>query len=351
LFTFRDTRLLVGFEGLENLRIGEEKILLISDFQTGSPTMRPEQAVKQIVHALEEGVDHIFLNGDLIQGWNYPVFAQESQAFGPIDPQDQVEFVKQMLKVAIGETVRAKRAADPDYAPPKITITDGNHEWNSGDRKFPGRWLNPIRDMLAGIYDGLGVDGDKDVRYISEIDTKHGDHVFASAVYFDDIKEATGFGVFGQHCNYGASKGGKLGAPAEGMAAWTRARGVDTADNHFYLGAHYHTSSIVEEDGQVHIIAGAMAGQSAYEFARGYTDGEPASGMLTLNSREAPTLELVTARMVDGIEDGAIEAQGVAAKVAEHGSVEAWLQQLQEDCKMRAFHTHQMKTYGPGAKE
>lgn len=119
-------------------------VVNISDWQVGSITCAADYLVKMLtmaLHTLTRTHDEVILllNGDLFHGHNYPMAAQEGNPFGMPFPRDQQVFVSDML-----ENILSKVPKELKRKIKVVHITDGNHEWNSGECKYGNSYLHPV---------------------------------------------------------------------------------------------------------------------------------------------------------------------------------------------------------------
>lgn len=119
-------------------------VVNISDWQVGSITCAADYLVKMLtmaLHTLTRTHDEVILllNGDLFHGHNYQMAAQEGNPFGMPFPRDQQVFVSDML-----ENILSKLPRHLKQKIKVVHITDGNHEWNSGEEKYGISYLHPV---------------------------------------------------------------------------------------------------------------------------------------------------------------------------------------------------------------
>ncbi|PIR52120.1 hypothetical protein COU77_02095 [Candidatus Peregrinibacteria bacterium CG10_big_fil_rev_8_21_14_0_10_49_16] len=134
-------------------------VVNISDWQVGSITCAADYLVKMLtmaLHTLTRTHDEviILLNGDLFHGHNYKMAAQEGNPFGMPFPRDQQVFVSDLLENILSKVPRKLKQKIK-----VVHITDGNHEWNSGEAYYGNSYLHPVelifRHHSDNTYDTL----------------------------------------------------------------------------------------------------------------------------------------------------------------------------------------------------
>jgi predicted phosphodiesterase len=299
----------------------DRKILAISDWQIGSPTMAPAVVVRALDHAIHQlGVDTIVLNGDLIHGQNYSRFPAESQRGGLIGIDSQVEYAMALLRPLLESRPQLE-----------LFVIPGNHEWNSQAQKGQQgtHFLRPVAALAEGYL------GAERVHYVTNYCDGSGTLVDFPSTRLDAVQRDTGFGVLAPHL-YGGEKGkdGPLSAAAFSHANWCRKRGEAVGDIDITLGGHLHTTSVVEQDGKLHIIPGGMAKQSGFEHLLGFDVGEPTAAVLHLSNKAYPRLELLTERY---LAKQPIKGPPLVELIGEHGEgLDAWLERTRAEVSGRA---------------
>lgn len=245
-------------------------IVLISDWQTGSPTARADYQAKfmDYVHSkiLKDGPIAMLLNGDMVQGRNYPDFPSESQITGLMSMDSQVDFVSRMLAGTLEDLTKEQvRGIE------RVVIGPGNHEWNSGTVKWHGY---TFVDYLKGVYDRVYARNgyadkqiDDTVRIVNGVITPKGEF----------LKSWTGFEYFGENgilmqhfpLERGA-KGNSGGLPVYQVHSQLAGLGSLMESVDYEMFGHWHHPHYAAFGDKVAIVNGSLAGLSGYEFMRGY---------------------------------------------------------------------------------
>ena len=315
----------------ENARLGlppaSKEIFVTSDWQIGSPTMVPSVWVRGLLLAILNGQKEIVINGDLIQGQNYPRAVAEMQLTGLVGIEAQTHFIKYLFEPILN-SIRELRAADPTWEPPKFTLVVGNHETNSqANRGAQGIWfLQPLYDQLQGFYNGaFGSEYKDHISYPLKFKSKEGIDVD----YSHTIIRSPGINinVAFQHYVGAGAKGSMITPPIFAPANWAKSMEGNMKDIHIMNFGHWHTQSVVQSNGIIMSILGACAGQSGFEQHLGYPDGQPSCGLIRIFSDRSPEifietksyLELQEGRLYDGL-------KSYQALVDEHGSLDEFIE-------------------------
>jgi hypothetical protein len=316
----------------ENARLGRPKaqvdIFATSDWQIGSPTAKPATMLRGLFWAVLSGKKEIVINGDAIQGQNYPRAPAEMQLTGLIGIEDQQAFIYALLNPVL-DTIRRMHEADPTFEIPKFKILVGNHETNSQAHKgLQGTWfLNTIAGQLQSFYRGAfgPAVAESHVLYPKKFVDRMGVDVDYSHMVLDHT-EATGFRIGVQHYVGIGAKGSSSVPPISAAKTWARSMENELRPLHGFLLGHWHTQSVAMADGLFYAIFGANADKSGFEWHLGYPTTVPASGVLRLYSDRPPELFFVTDPYLRLQEDMLREAPEYAALIGKHGSLEAYVE-------------------------
>lgn len=242
-------------------------LVFFNDWQNGSATSRPDLQVKFMRYALEQIMPnqptYLFLNGDIIQGHNYPSFPIESgETVGLISTTSQQAFVRQMIQNAILDTNRNDLRNLL-----RVGITVGNHEWNTPIKRSIGEdFTQFLKDNFELLYRLNRQDHTRVKRYRA-IDTPYGENL-KTPTGFEEIGD---YGVLVQHMPM--ERGGKgAGGPAIFQAhALFMGLGELASRVNIASFGHWHNPQFdVSDEGKAAAISGSLAGLSGYEWWRGY---------------------------------------------------------------------------------
>jgi predicted phosphodiesterase len=262
------------------------KVHVISDLQVGSDTMQPEAFVRMLDYALNvEKVDTLVLNGDLIQGQNYPRMPFENEHVGLNQVETQVEFLKILLRPFLEQLQQEGREVE-------IHVLPGNHEWNTQLKGRPGTMF---LDGLAEFIKRFVPNPEQNVHYTTRFE-KDGHRIDWPMTRLDSVANDTGFGILAAHCYGGQDSGSKgtTGVPVYSHAGWMHGMGHETAEYDISVGGHFHNPGVTEYDGKFHVLTGACAGPSGFEMRLGYPDGPAGSSILTVSNKVEPEVQLFT---------------------------------------------------------
>ncbi len=266
-------------------------VALLSDWQTGSVTARPDLQAKVLDYIFHEVMTkhptYLAFAGDIIQGRNYPEMPNENVRMGLIRTHDQQEFDRQMLLNSL-EGV----PLDILMNLLGVKIVAGNHEWNTSHKMTGDTHMGFLEATLSGFmrYRKLATP----VIYCDKLATEKGEHFNAYA----GVQSVGDYNVLIQHMimeRGGKSGGGGLpSAQAKTLfgGAGKLLRNID-----FILTGHWHEPNYCLVNNKLAVVNGSLAGLSGYEYQLGY---RPTMGttLLYLGAGLPPTLEIVTTRML-----------------------------------------------------
>ena len=278
---------------LDKMHLSPQRVTIafFSDWQNGSVTARTDLQVLSLDytlhHILPKNPVHMIFCGDIFQGRNYSEMPNENVRMGLVRIRDQQRFVGGMLRKSI-ESVPL-----PQFKNLKgVTVTDGNHEWNSS-HKLTGDTHSeflPLTLELFFRYHGLDIP----VNYHDKVRSAYGEH-WNSWTAVDDI---AGYKVLSQH--YITDGGGKGGSglktnPARRLFEGT---GDFSQELDLLLSGHFHTPTFQLVNGKIIVVNGSWAGTSGYEWMLGY---RPMMGMvfIHLGGGKPPVVEFVTQKTMN----------------------------------------------------
>lgn len=266
-------------------------VALLSDWQTGSVTARPDLQAKAMDYILHEIMakhpTYLAFAGDIIQGRNYPEMPNENVRMGLVRTHDQQEFVRQMLLNSF-DGVPVENLLHLQ----SVGITPGNHEWNSLHKMtgetYMGLLVGTLRDFMR--YNKL----ETPVTYYDKVATEQGEHFNAWA----GVLAVGDYGVLIQHLIMErGGKGGGGGLPAAQAKTLIEGTGKLLRNIDVILTGHWHEPNYCLVNDKLAVVNGSLAGLSGYEFQLGY---RPTMGtiLVHLGAGLPPTLEIVTTEML-----------------------------------------------------
>jgi hypothetical protein len=270
-------------------------LVLLTDWQIGSLTARPDLLVKYMDYALGSSEKkNLYFNGDFIQGRNYPNFPNENQMLGLISIESQIEFTRNLMAQSI--------TSNKDIM--KAFVTVGNHEWNSGTIKWHGdSFTRYLRDLLK--------ERDIPTSFNEGLVTQHGDNLrtYAAIDYVGD------YGVYVTHQPmFKGAKGNSGGLPVYQFQSHDAGVGGIKQSIDIQMAGHWHHPQYLVAGNKLCVISGSMAGLSGYEWERGY---HPViSGVIThVGGGLPPQLEFLSHQMLcdHEIKTGPFSAEALAA--------------------------------------
>ncbi|MBI3590856.1 MAG: hypothetical protein HY094_05695 [Candidatus Melainabacteria bacterium] len=236
--------------------------IFFSDWQTGSVTARPDLAAKAMDYVLhsvlmkQKGM--LFMNGDIIQGRNYPEMPNENPNMGLITIDNQQEFVYTMLKEILEKM--------PDKAKNNLQgvhITPGNHEWNSGHERH-----GSTHSMFLKV--AFNEASNKTFKTIlHSYDTMMAGTNHCKS--YTAVAELAAHKILAQHIMMERGGKGSGGLPINQFFDMVSSSTGPLMKELNLMGAgHYHQPSYMMTNNKIGLINGSLAGLSGYEWWRGY---------------------------------------------------------------------------------
>ena len=259
--------------------------VFFSDWQTGSVTARPDLAVKAmdyVLHAVlmkQKGM--LFMNGDIIQGRNYPEMPNENTNMGLVTIDSQQEFVYTMLRDILEKM--PKKTKENLQA---VHITPGNHEWNSGHDRH-----GSTHSMFLKVLFNEASERSFKTTLHSYDTVRAGTSHFKS---YTAIAELAAHKILAQHIMMERGGKGSGELPINQFFAMVRSSTGPLMKELNLMGAgHYHHPSYMMTNNKIGVISGSLAGLSGYEWWRGYN---PVIGttIVHLGGNRPPVIELLT---------------------------------------------------------
>ena len=270
----------------------KELLAYTSDWQFGSLTMRPEWVIKFLDYALYQcQVEHLVLNGDLIQGFHYPRFVSENRPKRLVSISSQKAFTIALIKQF--------------FPAPNLETIDmflGNHEWEIWGADITGQNnLEFLFFVINEIYEQQKkfnpTDKIPDVKIWNRIRLvktagKYGstiNHPYGSRVL------KSGYKVGIQHQWYPRG-GGRT--PMHAQVTWLRNIAQAASDLHILFGGHKHTFWMAMIAEILMLQLPGLTDQSAFEFARGLMP-QPLGCLVEFSNKSGITIELIPVNFLE----------------------------------------------------
>jgi hypothetical protein len=287
------------------------KLYVTSDWQIGSPTMKPAMILSGLIDAIKGGCEEILINGDISQGMNYLRYTQEAQLVEhPLNGIDsQARFIYYLLEPAIDYAwKRAKK--DQNFKLPRWRIVPGNHETNSQANKgLQGTWfVHPFAEKIKENYAARLDDREKANTYVI-CPEKYIDHDGTQVDYpllYVNKTEETGICIQMTHYNNSGSKGSSFAPTVSKVANAVHSLGA--VEPHIRIESHMHVSGFQVRNGVVAVRTGANATGSAFEQHLLYENCPESNLHITLDSHDVPRFFVAT-RAYQETRDAALMAE------------------------------------------
>ena len=231
--------------------------IFFSDWQTGSTTARPDLAVKALDYALhsvlmkQKGM--LFMNGDIIEGRNYPEMPNQNTHMGLVTIDDQEVFVYDMVREILDKMPREAKANLQG-----VHITAGNHEWNSG-RKFFGTTHSMF---LKALFNEASDRNFPTILHANDI-------MRAGASYFKSntaIAELAEHKVLAQHYMLDGGAGLPINQFVQMLSS---SAGPLMKDINLMGAGHWHHFQHMMSSNKIGFVSGSLAGLGNYEWWKG----------------------------------------------------------------------------------
>lgn len=303
-------------------------LYVTSDWQIGSPTMKPAMVLSGLIDAVDRGCEEILINGDIRQGMNYLRYTQEAQLVEyPLNGLDsQGQYIYELLNPVL-DYIWRKKAQDPTFKPPVFRILPGNHESNTQANKgLQGTWF--VQDIAEKIRENyaahLGDDRRAADRYVI-CPEKYVDHDGTQVDYpmiYVNRTEDMGICLQMTHYNNSGSKGSSFAPTVTKVANAVHSLGV--VEPHIRIESHMHVPGFMVRNGVVSIRTGANATGSAFEQHLLYENCAESNLHITLDSHHVPTFFVATRAYQETRDAALIEKLHAVGLLREFGSFEQY---------------------------
>ncbi len=297
-----------------------------SDWQIGSPTMKPEMVLSGLIDAVDRGCEEILINGDIRQGMNYLRYTQEAQLVEyPLNGLDsQAQYIYELLNPVL-DYIWKKVRQNPDFKPPVFRILPGNHESNTQANKgLQGTWF--VQDIAEKIRENyaahLGDDRRAADRYVI-CPEKYVDHDGTQVDYpmiYVNRTEDIGICIQMTHYNNSGSKGSSFAPTVTKVANAVHSLGV--VEPHIRIESHMHVPGFMVRNGIVNVRTGANATGSAFEQHLLYENCAESNLYITLDSHDVPRFFVATRAYQETRDAQLMEKLHSAGILTEFGSFE-----------------------------
>ena len=273
-------------------------IYVTSDWQIGSPTMKPAMVLSGLIDAVDRGCEEILINGDIRQGMNYLRYTQEAQLVEyPLNGLDsQGLYIYELLNPVL-DYIWKKKSQDSAFKPPVFRILPGNHESNSQSNKgLQGTWFvqdiaEKIRENYAAHLGGNRKEGEKYVICPEKYVDHDGTQVDYPMIYVNRTED-TGICIQMTHYNNSGSKGSSFAPTVTKVGNAVHSLGV--VEPHIRIESHMHVPGFVVRNGIVNVRTGANATGSAFEQHLLYENCAESNLYITLDSHDVPKFFVAT---------------------------------------------------------
>lgn len=272
----------------------KERVIVvnISDLQLGSVTSDFDTAIKcfdyVLYHLLADPKARavLFLNGDHIQGWNYPKFPIENARMGLVGVGRQQKLLVRVLENMLSTLPRELKSRME-----MVKITDGNHEWNSPGKRAEIGLSHSLPIEMAFRHNSEGLYKTELCDYDVPVVTKDGSRFVSSTAY----ENVQGYGFVVQHIlQERGGKGSGGGPPVYQARELIKGCAPHMPGAHVLMGGHYHEPNYLMYDNKLGIVNGSWARISGYEWWLGYC---PTMGTVAMHvgGGKPPMMEVITA--------------------------------------------------------
>jgi len=249
-------------------------------FQSSKLCEKPNISAKRIA----------LLNGDIIEGINYPTAMMRNASTKLTFPQTQISYATEVLKPFFFNKKSGGYRIDPDID--KIILTHGNHEWNSG---FRDSGLTAIHSLYQYFKGGIEHDLDfKDTRQkltyslFTQLDK---DKLIMSSIGAFNCLGLNGYLIH----SYGG--GVNVASTSPPQEKWVSKIGPLAKKWDILIQGHYHKFSLGECAGKLLLTFPSFTTISDFEYERGLYPPE-SRVVLHISSTEGVTVEILTKKFL-----------------------------------------------------
>lgn len=240
-------------------------IMLQCDWQAGNIASRPDYQIKQldiVNRRLGKMIVYLALGGDIGEGRNYSDMPRESGRTGLMGMDQQFEMVRMMIEPALDQLSAA------DMRNLYVAATVGNHEYNSGTKKWNGySFVEPTIDPYRFAFASRGFKPEEvrdRVKFQDTLVSQRGEPFKTYETQFR-IGEV---GIALSHF-FGAGRG--TGGMPPAFTGFNQTRGLGALRENTDIGifGHYHHASYLLGGNKLYVGAGSLNGITGYEYEKG----------------------------------------------------------------------------------
>ncbi|MBW2972478.1 hypothetical protein KY359_05570 [Candidatus Woesearchaeota archaeon] len=303
MITVINEKLLDMLEQHKNLPAEEYLIFSLTDVHVGSIAHRHDYLIKYMDYAKSQAkallhkpnmkkVGRIaLLNGDLIEGINYPTAMMRNAPTRLVIPQTQVACAIELMKPFFFTEKDSQLKIDKDME--HIILTHGNHEYNSGfihsGMMATQTLLQYFKAHMEREYDTEEVK--RRLMYSLFVNIEKNKTLFSSIGAFSKL----GLNVHMMH-SYGGRPGMASATPPQ--ERWVTRIGELAKPWDILIQGHYHKFSLGEVAGKVLLTFPSFTEVSDFEYERGL-DSPMCGVLLHLSSRYGLVIEILTRQFLD----------------------------------------------------
>lgn len=308
-------------------------VLYTSDYQFGSISMRPEWVIKLLDYGLfSRKATHLIINGDVIQGFCYPLMAGENRPKRLVSVDSQKAFAREVLR--------------PLFPAPNLEAIDllaGNHESDIWGADITGQ--NNL-EFLFYILDELYCQERKfnslekypDIKFWSRIRLMKSAQPGGSTLncsYGSRVLKS-GFKYAVQHKWY--PKGGGR-TPLHAQIKWLKNIAQAAGDLDVLFGGHKHTFWVGLIAEKLMLQLPGLVDQSSFEFIRGFMP-QSLGALIEFSNKEGIIVELVPIEFIESYRcispfyskiNKELERPKPGTREYQLGFDSPWIQKLEEE--------------------
>jgi|GEM_PF-3897682 len=303
LITVINEKLLDMLEEHKNMPAEEYLIFSLTDVHVGSIAHRHDYLIKYMDYAksqsqkLQEkpGIKKVgriaLLNGDLVEGINYPTAMMRNAPTRLVIPQTQVSCALELMKPFFFTEKEGQIRIDKDIE--HIVLTHGNHEYNSGfihsGMMATQTILQYFKAHMEREYDPETIR--KKLMYSLYVSIDRNKTLFSSIGAFSKL----GLNVHMMH-SYGGRPNMATATPPQ--ERWVTKMGSLAKPWDILIQGHYHQFSLGEAAGKVLLTFPSFTEVSDFEYERGL-DSPMCGVLLHLSSKYGLVIEILTRKFLD----------------------------------------------------
>lgn len=306
LLTILNEKVIEIMKEFQDKKLQEEYIIFdLADAQAGSIAYRYDNFIKYMDYVKRQSekmgqkpntkVKRIaILNGDIIEGINYPTAMMRNSPTKLSFPQTQISYATEVIKPFFFYKRNNGFKLDEDIE--KIVLTHGNHEYNSGF-KFSGMLAtHSLYQYLRGnIETNLSYDETKK-KLLYSLYTR----LDKDKLIFSSIGAFTCLGL-NVYCTHSYGGGTNLASSVVPQEKWVSKIGKLAKKWDILIQGHYHKFSLGECAGKILLTFPSFTEISDFEYERGLNP-VVCRTILHISSSRGVVIEILTKEFLDNYE-------------------------------------------------